>query len=85
MESVVDDLRVLAPSVERDSFLSGFRCAAHWDIAFAAIADPDAALVISDESEDLAWFPVCWLPELVPAGLAMRLDAAARAIASHRP
>lgn len=86
-ESGIEDLQLWSTEIvdlDRHELHGGFRCSAHWDIAFAAIADPDAALVVSDESEDLAWFAVGSLPRDTPEGLATRLRTAARAIARRR-
>ncbi|MGQ7787635.1 NUDIX domain-containing protein [Nesterenkonia sp. K-15-9-6] len=42
---------------------SGFsHCTAHWDIGYAAIAHQEAPIVVSEESEDVAWWPVDRLP-----------------------
>jgi 8-oxo-dGTP pyrophosphatase MutT (NUDIX family) len=38
------------------------RPAQHFDVQFAAVAPPGATAVISDESDDLAWFDVDALP-----------------------
>lgn len=48
------------------------RCASHLDIGIA-VADDDAALVVSDESEDVRWWPIDALPTEVPEGLEGRL------------
>lgn len=50
---------------------SGFtRCTAHWDVGFAAVASPDAEIVVSEESDDVAWWPVDDLPD----GIADQFD-----------
>jgi len=54
----------------------GFSCAAHWDIGFAAIARLDASITVSDESEDVRWFPVDELPASAVVGLSKRLESA---------
>lgn len=42
---------------------SGFsHCTAHWDVGYAAIAPRDARIVVSEESDDVAWWPVDRLP-----------------------
>lgn len=42
---------------------SGFsHCTAHWDIGYAGIAPREARIVVSEESEDVAWWPVDRLP-----------------------
>ncbi|WP_244906969.1 NUDIX hydrolase [Rathayibacter caricis] len=66
--------------LDRHGLGGGFgRCSRHWDIGYGAIADPSALVVVSDESEDVAWFPVDALPEEVPPGFAGRLAGAVRA------
>lgn len=53
----------------------------HLDLQFAAVAPEGAAIACSDESLDLAWWPVDALPEGTDAALA-RLVAAAVAYTS---
>lgn len=48
-------------------------CASHLDIGIAAVVDRDAALTVSDESEDVRWWPVDALPAAVPPQLTPRL------------
>lgn len=48
-------------------------CASHLDIGIAVIVDPDAGLTVSDESEDVRWWPVHALPAEIPAQLEPRL------------
>ena len=59
--------------VDRHALGGGFACQAHWDVGFAATARPEAAPVASDESDDVAWWPVAALPENVPPHFARRL------------
>ncbi|WP_237682546.1 NUDIX hydrolase [Microbacterium sp. B19(2022)] len=49
-------------------------CASHLDIGIAVVVDRDAALTVSDESEDVRWWPVDALPAAVPPQLAPRLE-----------
>lgn len=49
------------------------RCASHFDIGVAMIADPELALTVSDESADVRWWPVDALPAEAPEQLAPRL------------
>ncbi|MDQ0729016.1 NUDIX hydrolase [Microbacterium sp. W4I20] len=49
------------------------RCASHYDIGIAVIVDPELALTVSDESEDVRWWPVDALPAEVPEQLKPRL------------
>ncbi|WP_217181408.1 NUDIX hydrolase [Streptomyces sp. AC495_CC817] len=50
------------------------RCASHLDIGVAVIVDSEAALRVSDESDDVRWWPVDALPDEVPEGFAGRVD-----------
>lgn len=60
--------------LDRHGLGDGFaRCAVHWDVGFAAIAAADAIPAVSDESEDVAWWPVDALPATIPPGFASRL------------
>ena len=46
---------------------------AHWDVGFVAYAAADAVPVVSDESEQVAWFDVDDLPAGTPDDFAVRL------------
>ncbi|QHC71891.1 NUDIX domain-containing protein [Rathayibacter sp. VKM Ac-2801] len=66
--------------LDRHGLGSGFgRCARHWDVGYGALADPDAPLIVSDESDDVAWWPVDALPAEVPPGFPERLAGALEA------
>ena len=66
--------------LDRHGLGGGFgRCSRHWDVGYGAIADPSAPVAVSDESDDVAWFPVDALPERIPPGFAERLAGAVRA------
>ena len=60
--------------LDRHDLSGGFSCAAHWDVGFAAVVSPDVLFSVSDESEDVRWFPVDSLPAQVPAGLDARVE-----------
>ncbi|GAB3186688.1 NUDIX domain-containing protein [Nesterenkonia suensis] len=54
---------------------SGFsHCTAHWDIGYAAIAHQEAPIVVSEESEDVRWWPVDHLPADVAPEFDTRLQ-----------
>ncbi|WP_130176979.1 NUDIX hydrolase [Cryobacterium sp. SO1] len=75
-ECGIDDLVPVGGGIldlDRHSLGGGFSCRSHWDVGFAAIARPEAAAVASDESDDVAWWPVAALPENVPPQFARRL------------
>ncbi|MET4783071.1 NUDIX domain-containing protein [Glaciihabitans sp. UYNi722] len=76
-ESGITELSLLSGSIadlDRHNLQSGFSCTAHWDVGFVAIAATDAQVAVSDESEDVRWFPCQALPTTVPPGLRERLD-----------
>jgi len=75
-ECGIDDLVPVGGGIldlDRHGLGGGFSCRAHWDVGFAAIARPEAAAVASDESDDVAWWPVAALPDNVPPQFARRL------------
>ena len=75
-ECGIDDLVPVGDGIldlDRHALSGAFRCSAHWDVGFAAIARPEAAPVASDESDDVAWWPVDAPPENVPPLFARRL------------
>ncbi|MFD0901163.1 NUDIX hydrolase [Actinomadura sediminis] len=51
----------------------------HLDVQYAAVAPPGARHVVSDESDDLAWFPVDALPEPTDDALRRLVARAVRA------
>lgn len=51
-------------------------CRVHWDVGFGFIADRGAEIVVSAESEDVAWWPVDELPQQCPPEFAGRLALA---------
>jgi 8-oxo-dGTP pyrophosphatase MutT (NUDIX family) len=69
------DARPSAPvDVHRHDLAAAFgTCRTHWDVGFVAFADPDARTVVSDESEDVAWFAVDDLPAGCPPDFPVRL------------
>jgi 8-oxo-dGTP pyrophosphatase MutT (NUDIX family) len=54
------------------------RCQEHLDVAFVALAPPDAVPVVSDESDEVAWWPVDALPDTAVADLPARLSRVAQ-------
>lgn len=84
-ESGISDLELLSPAIidlDRHDLHAGFSCAAHWDVVFTAVAPRNALLSVSEESEDVRWFPIDDLPANVPPGWQMRVGSAARAASS---
>lgn len=49
------------------------RCASHLDIGVAMVVPADDALTVSEESEDVRWWPVDALPADVPEGFERRV------------
>ncbi|AYG03272.1 NUDIX hydrolase [Gryllotalpicola protaetiae] len=82
-ESGISDLALVSDAIvdlDRHELGGGFACTAHWDVGFVALADLDAAVIVSDESEDVRWFDVDALPADAAAGLAQRIEHALRAV-----
>jgi hypothetical protein len=48
----------------------------HLDLQFVAVAMPDAAIAVSDESLDLRWWPVSALPDGTDHALAYLVSRA---------
>lgn len=48
-------------------------CSSHLDIGIAVVVDKNSALTVSEESEDVRWWPVGALPAEVPPQLLPRL------------
>lgn len=68
--------------VDRHDLGPGFvSCDVHWDVGFAAIADASSRPIVSDESDDVRWWPVHALPPRVPVGFTERLWRIIAAIA----
>ena len=62
--------------LDRHALSSAFgRCTEHLDVTFAAHADRTSVTTVSDESDDVAWWPVRALPSGVVPDLPGRLDA----------
>lgn len=80
-ESGIGELMLLSAAIadlDRHALHAGFSCTAHWDVGFAAVIDPDDRIAVSDESEDVRWFPLNELPAQVPTGLGVRLERVRR-------
>lgn len=76
-ESGIGDLVLLSSAIvdlDRHDLHAGFSCTAHWDIGFASTIDPNVEVAVSDESEDVRWFPIDELPDQVPKGFGTRLE-----------
>lgn len=76
-ESGIADLVLLSTAIvdlDRHDLNAGFACTAHWDVGFAAIIDPDVGTAVSDESEEVRWFPIGELPDQVPTGFGARVE-----------
>jgi 8-oxo-dGTP pyrophosphatase MutT (NUDIX family) len=65
---------LLPADVHRHELSAAFgRCRVHWDVGFVAYASPDAVPVVSEESEQVAWFGIDDLPAGTPDDFAVRL------------
>ena len=87
-ESGVAGLRLLPDPVDLDRHALGGafgRCREHLDVAYAAVAPAGAVPRTSDESDDVAWWPVAALPDGVVADLPARLDRVVALVAADRP
>ncbi|MDJ0319898.1 NUDIX domain-containing protein [Pseudarthrobacter sp. PS3-L1] len=76
-ESGIGELVLLSTAIvdlDRHDLHAGFSCEAHWDVGFTAVITPDVEIEVSDESEDVRWFPINELPANVPTGFGARLD-----------
>jgi 8-oxo-dGTP pyrophosphatase MutT (NUDIX family) len=85
-ESSIAGLSMLAGPVDlhRHVLPAAFgRCQEHLDVAFAAVAPPDAVAAATDESDDVAWWPVDDLPDGVVDDLPARLPAVVRHVRSQ--
>ena len=63
------------------------RCRSHLDVAHLAVVDPETPVVASDESDDIAWWPLDGLPQdpaAVAQDLPARLTRAALALRHRR-
>jgi 8-oxo-dGTP pyrophosphatase MutT (NUDIX family) len=77
-ESGIEHLRPfqLAPvDIDRHDLGPGFRgCRTHWDVGYAAIGPTTSRVVVSDESDDVRWWPAETLPDAIPPGFAARVS-----------
>jgi 8-oxo-dGTP pyrophosphatase MutT (NUDIX family) len=70
--------------LDRHGLGDGFgRCSVHWDVGFAATAPAGAVPAVSDESEDVAWWPVSKLPSNVPPHFGRRVAGVLRELAAN--
>jgi 8-oxo-dGTP pyrophosphatase MutT (NUDIX family) len=88
-ESGIDDLRLIGDlpvDLDRHSLSAAFApCGEHLDVRYAAVAPAGARPAVSDESHDVAWFPVDELPGgCVDIGGLLRRARAAVSAASAR-
>jgi 8-oxo-dGTP pyrophosphatase MutT (NUDIX family) len=78
-ESGIADLALSPAPIRLDRHRVGCHGGSwHLDVQYVAIAPPNAREIISDESLDLAWFPVDELPELTDDALRALVAAALR-------
>ena len=81
-ESGIDGLRLVGDApvdLDRHALSTAFgTCGEHLDVRYAVVAPPGAEPVVSDESDDVAWFPAREVPGTAVEDLA-RLVLRARA------
>jgi 8-oxo-dGTP pyrophosphatase MutT (NUDIX family) len=86
-ESGIEGLRLVgAAPVDLDRHLlsSAFgSCGEHLDVRYAVLAPPGAEPVVSDESDDVAWFPARSLPPEAVDDLTRLVDRARAALAAY--
>ncbi len=74
-ESGLNDLTVVDGVLDLDRHHLGAafgRCQTHWDVGFAALS-PLASPLVSDESEQVAWFPVDAMPDQLASSVQLRV------------
>jgi 8-oxo-dGTP pyrophosphatase MutT (NUDIX family) len=83
-ESGVPGLRLVGDGpvdLDRHVLSSGFgACGEHLDVRYVAVAPDGAEPVVSDESHDVAWFPVSDLPATAVADIGRLVDRARAAV-----
>ncbi|MGZ4589750.1 MAG: NUDIX hydrolase [Actinomycetes bacterium] len=88
-ESGIDEVTLvgeLPVDLDRHALSSAFgRCGEHLDVRYAVVVPAGARPVVSDESHDVAWFPVDALPEgcVDISGLLTRARVAVSAAATR--
>lgn len=71
--------------LDRHELGSGFgACRTHWDVGLAALATSDELPRVSDESEQVAWFPIDDLPTPLAGNVAPRLRQLRDAVQTTR-
>jgi 8-oxo-dGTP pyrophosphatase MutT (NUDIX family) len=84
-ESGIGGLRLLGDGpvdLDRHALSTAFgTCGEHLDVRYAVVAPPGAEPVVSDESDDVAWFPASELPGAAVADLARLVQRARAALA----
>ena len=83
-ESGIDGLRLLGEApvdLDRHALSTAFgTCGEHLDVRYAVVAPPGAEPVVSDESDDVAWFPAGELPGTAVTDLARLVQRAGAAL-----
>lgn len=77
-ESGIDDVVIsgIPLRLDRHPVPCGGAMSEHLDVQYLALVPADAQEVISDESDDLRWFPVDALPEPLDPSVRALIDAA---------
>ena len=86
-ESGIDGLRLLGDApidLDRHALSTAFgTCGEHLDVRYAVVAPPGAEPVVSDESDDVAWFPAGKLPGTAVTDLASLVQRARSALSQE--
>lgn len=70
--------------LDRHALASAFgSCGEHLDVRYAAVAPAGATPVVSDESHDVAWFPVDALPPGAVEGIGRLVERARAAVLAY--
>ena len=87
-ESGIEGLRVLGSGpvdLDRHELSGAFgSCGEHLDVRYLVVAPPGAEPVVSDESDDVAWFPADELPPAAVEDLDRLVRAAQAALRASR-
>lgn len=77
-ESGIEDVTISAAPLrlDRHPVPCGGRMSEHLDVQFLALVPADAKAVMSEESDDLQWFPVDALPDPLDPSVRALVDAA---------
>lgn len=77
--ATLDDVSAAPADLDHHELGAAFgRCRSHLDVAHLVVLDPTSAVAVSDESDDVAWWPLAALPDGADGGAAVVPDLPAR-------